>query len=271
MCIYLCSWGNWASRTPVVYPIGQSHRYVSHIIADIRMVARGTPKTGYLMLLILFFHLLRIILVGSSDNDCNGLESSSGNSTLIDQQDAQRNAADASARNKHNIIVVIIIVLLLVGGAGGCASWILRKRRQRMQEIAAATVPVQFYRMCEEHTRGDIPQEGLGKAPAPGVWRVGAPPKQSMFGRDVEEPAFRKNIPVPFTRGLRPASGSLSRTPSAPPQLQRTRTTSSSVIHSTENPPPRYESWTLMMGRTATVGTTRSENDSEADVAFVEG
>ena len=174
-----------------------------------------------------------------------------------------------NARKKHDIIVIIVVVLLLVGVTGGCAWWILKKRRERMRKILAATVPVQFYRICEEHTRGDIPREGPRKTPAPGLWHVGAPAKQSTSGRDVEAPAFRENTPVPLTRSLRLASGSLARTPSAPPQLQRNRTTSSSVVNSTENPPPRYESWTLRMGRDVTVGTTRHEHDSEADVAFV--
>jgi len=79
---------------------------------------------------------------GSSDVDCIGLVSSSGNSTVIAAEERAANATSA-ARKKTAVVagvVVTLIVLLLLGGVGGY----LYMRRRRMQQTVQERSPRQF-------------------------------------------------------------------------------------------------------------------------------
>ncbi|KJA15469.1 hypothetical protein HYPSUDRAFT_48401 [Hypholoma sublateritium FD-334 SS-4] len=180
--------------------------------------------------------------IGSSDYNCSGLPSSSGNATLIDQQDAQNNAAAASARHKHEAIIAIVVVLLLllVSGAGGYAFWTLRRRRQARRQEMEATVPTKFPSMREAPAREDVLREEPPPAPAPGRWRVGGDVKQSAGRRDVEAPPYREYVSTPRSPGLRIANASPSPPPSTRPQLPRIQTTSPPVGDTKEMPPARY-------------------------------
>lgn len=209
-----------------------------------------------------------MIYAGSSDYNCSGFPSSSGNATLIDQQDAQNDAAAASARHKHEAVVAVVVVLLLllVGGAGGYAFWTLRKRRQVRRE---KMVPTQFPSMREEP-----PREEQQPAPAPGRWRVGADTKQSADRRDVEAPPYREYVPAPLAPGLPVANASPTPPPSMRPQLPRIQTTSPSEKSTKEKPPARYlESATaLPSSEPATAltsgGTSGSASRSSRFAAF---
>jgi len=79
---------------------------------------------------------------GSSNVDCIGLVSSSGNSTVIAAQE-QAALATSNARKKTAVItgvVVTLVVLLLLGGVG----FYLYMRRRRMQQSAKELSPRQF-------------------------------------------------------------------------------------------------------------------------------
>ncbi|KJA15468.1 hypothetical protein HYPSUDRAFT_80504 [Hypholoma sublateritium FD-334 SS-4] len=135
--------------------------------------------------------------IGSSDNNCNGVPSSSTNATLIDKQ-------AAISRQKHKVTVIVVVVLLLVAGPGGYTAWTLRRCRQRRREAMKATVPAQFPRTYEEPTDEYISRGKPQKAPEPRRWRVRA---------DAEESAARRNVEAPVHRG--PLAATL-RTPAAP-------------------------------------------------------
>ncbi|KAJ6589093.1 hypothetical protein B0H19DRAFT_1102891 [Mycena capillaripes] len=79
---------------------------------------------------------------GSTNVDCVGLNSSSGNSTVIEAQD-EAAAATAKSRQKTAVTVGVVVTLLVLLLLGGVVVF-LYMRRRKMQETAKEISPRQF-------------------------------------------------------------------------------------------------------------------------------
>lgn len=83
---------------------------------------------------------------GSTNVDCIGLVSSSGNSTIIKQQNDAANAAAAAHRRRRSIIIGVCVTLacLILLGLGAAAFFWMRRRQRLKQEEEASLAPHQF-------------------------------------------------------------------------------------------------------------------------------
>ena len=131
---FFFSTGRWASGTPLVNTQGKAFRTMSIYI-----------KTNYVP-----------TPTGSTNVDCIGLVSSSGNSTIIQQAaDAARATASAHKRRQSIIIGVSVTLgfLVLLGISVAAFFW-MRRRQRHKQEEEAILSPTQFVEV--ERTPGQV-------------------------------------------------------------------------------------------------------------------
>lgn len=83
---------------------------------------------------------------GSTDINCTGLVSSSGNSTIIKKANDAAAAAASASKRKHSIIIGVVVTLaslILIGLGIGAFFW-MRRRRQLKRAEEASFSPDQF-------------------------------------------------------------------------------------------------------------------------------
>lgn len=83
---------------------------------------------------------------GSTNVDCIGLVSSSGNSTTIKQENDAANAAASARERRRKIIIGVCVTLgcLILLGLGAATFYWMRRRQRLKQEEEASLAPHQF-------------------------------------------------------------------------------------------------------------------------------
>src|ERR1700722_3023691 len=125
---------------------------------------------------------------GSSDVDCPGLVSSSGNATLVQAADAAASAAAsaAQARKRTTTTITITVILLLLSAAGGVIIYLYLRKKTRLTETIDGqdTKPRKF-----EEVSGPISITLPIDLPSTPSSRSSlAPPYSSHFISDVKRP-----------------------------------------------------------------------------------